>query len=774
MSQALLETALRLRQAGRLADAADIYRQILAREPQHFEALHALGLVRYQSGQLDEAERLIAEALAVRPDASDALYNRACLLARMSRPDEALSSFDAALAIRPDYLEALVNRGNLLAGTNRHAAALASFDKAITLRPAIAELWISRASALFALGRFEDAVSSCDRALALKPGHADARSLRDQILSARAARSATVSARPSLRVFEQHVSEGRHREALQSALQILNAIDLSFGRLSGVDADMPPDGSEALFARRFGAALMRLFQSGAELAESDFERLLLYHRWIDVIFSLGETGTSFENASLLSRLALRPLNATDDLNLDEVWRTDPRAAATAFLRYTSSPYIFQPRAFELRERLLEWLPERLPDVKLSTLTLSRLADIYMHCSYAITPRKHAIKAPLVSAMRRALLEAGCREAGAGGRPPIEGRPTIVVVAENLRAGHSVHRTHSRAIASLRERFHVIGLVNPYPKGTPIESLFDECWDTEGSDVFQLACHLANQILARKPALVFYLGVGMTPLVVALASLRLAPIQCVSFGHTATTMSRAIDYFVLPEDFVASEAMFSERVLALPKTAMPMTKRRSRAMRGHTRRSDGTIRIALPASTMKLNPRLFDALAGIVARARTPTEIHFFPLGAVGLAHAELERVVAEQIKGARVSAELPHETYMERLNACDLFLSPFPYGNMNSILDCFQLGLPGVCLDGSEAHSHADGAFFARIGLPRELVAQTVEDYVATAVKLIEDGEWRSRCRAIVENADLDAAFFAGDAALFCKAIADLVWSKPS
>src|SRR6185503_3678054 len=126
----------------------------------------------------------------------------------------------------------------LLASTNRHAQALSSFDKAIARRPAIAELWISRAAALSALGRFEEAVSSCDRALALKPGHADARNLRDQILSARAARSAATNMRTSLRAFEQHVSEGRHREALQSALQILNAIDLGFGRLSGVDIDM--------------------------------------------------------------------------------------------------------------------------------------------------------------------------------------------------------------------------------------------------------------------------------------------------------------------------------------------------------------------------------------------------------------------------------------------------------------------------------------------------------------------------------------------------------
>ena len=768
MSQALLETALRLRQAGRLADAADIYRQILAHEPRHFEALHALGLVHYQSGKLNEAERFIGEAIAIRPDAPDAHYNRACLLARMSRPDEALSSFDAALTVRPDYPEALVNRGNLLLEMKRHDEGLASFEKAIALRPSIAELWISRAAALYALARFEDAASSCEWALALKPNLADARNLRDRALSARRAWKPAANARPSLRTFEQHVDEGRHLEAMQSALQILNAIDLGFGRLDGVDIDMSTQGNEKLFARRFGTALVRLFEGGAGLQESDFERLLLYHRWIDVIFSLGEVEPSLKNAALLPRLALRPLNSADGIDFDEVWRTNPRAAATAFLRYTSSPYIFRPRAFELRERLLEWLPERLPNVQLSALTLSRLADIYMHCSYAITPKKHTIKAALMSSIRRALLEAGCSEIETGAPAPVERRPTIIVVAENLRPGHSVHRTHSRAIASLRERFHVIGLVNPNPKGTPIESLFDECWGMDGSDVFPLARQLSDQILARRPALVFYLGVGMTPLVVALASLRLAPVQCVSFGHTATTMSRAIDWFVLPEDFVGSEAAFSERVLALPKAALPMTPRPFTTTRGQARRIDGTIRIALPGSTMKLNPKLFDTISDIVKRARTPTEIHFFPLGAVGLAHAELERVVADRIKGARVSPELAHDSYMERLAECDLFLSPFPYGNMNSIMDCFQLGLPGVCLDGAEPHSHADGAFFARIGLPRELVAQTVEDYVAASVKLIDDPAWRARCGAIVEAADLDAAFLAGDAGLFCKAIADL------
>jgi predicted O-linked N-acetylglucosamine transferase (SPINDLY family) len=98
---------------------------------------------------------------------------------------------------------------------------------------------------------------------------------------------------------------------------------------------------------------------------------------------------------------------------------------------------------------------------------------------------------------------------------------------------------------------------------------------------------------------------------------------------------------------------------------------------------------------------------------------------------------------------------------------------MNGIIDAFRLGLPGVCRDGSEAHAHADVAIFARIGLPQELSTGTVDEYVAAAIKLIDDDEWRARCRDTIVRADLDEAFFSGDARLFCNAIANLIWPPP-
>jgi tetratricopeptide (TPR) repeat protein len=98
MNEAVLQNAMRLRREGRLAEAAQIYADILRAEPHHFEALHALGIVRYQAGQLQEAERLIAQATVVNPQAAEAQYNRGSLLLKLNRLEEALSCFGQALA----------------------------------------------------------------------------------------------------------------------------------------------------------------------------------------------------------------------------------------------------------------------------------------------------------------------------------------------------------------------------------------------------------------------------------------------------------------------------------------------------------------------------------------------------------------------------------------------------------------------------------------------------------------------------------------------------
>jgi hypothetical protein len=612
----------------------------------------------------------------------------------------------------------------------------------------------------------------------------------DQIQTA-ATQAATRPAAASLVEFERALAAGDHNKALIQAQMILDVIDRARGAIDGVDAgpigpDVSPRDRHVRFATRFAAAFGDLMTTpGLSITASAVEVLFAHHRWADNLFAIGGFQTSdhlmtrfgdvrdkwtLSGANLIAFLATLSPSSLSQVNFDESLKISHAATVLAALGYLSARICVTPRACALREQLLEWLPGKLDDLTLGLTPLQRVTEVYTHCSYAAGPNKHRIKADLIAQVRRACLAAGAVELDPKRPPPKDRKPRIVIVTELYRSGHAIHRTHSRAVRSLREKFEVIGVCHGQPEAPEVRDCFDEVIVFPTPEPIASAAALSQQIVALQPNIVFFLGVGLTAHAIALASLRTAPIQLVSYGHTATTMSPTIDYMVLPEDFAGDPACFSEKLLLVPPAALPYAPvRAAEAAPGQPLPKEGPLRIAVPASVMKINAAFLNALGRIAGAAQQPVEFHFFPLGAVGVAQVYIEQEIKRRLPTAQVHGEQPHAAYLHRLAACAFFLCPFPYGNMNSIVDSVSLGLPGVCLDGPEAHSHADVAIFARLGLPKALSTNTVDDYVAAAVRLINDRPWLERCRKAAADCDLEKRFFSGDERLFCEAIYKLL-----
>ena len=207
MTEALIRTAFALHRAGQLQEAARLYGEVLAVNPNQLDALYLLGFVHFQRGEFAAALAHYDRALSLKPDFFDALAARGAALSSLERHEDALVAYDKVVAARPDHAQTWSNRGNALlalargtealasydralrlnrdypdAWRNRGIAllqlarlheALASFDKALALNPAWAEAWEDRATLLARLGRREDAVVAFNRALALKPGNPD-------------------------------------------------------------------------------------------------------------------------------------------------------------------------------------------------------------------------------------------------------------------------------------------------------------------------------------------------------------------------------------------------------------------------------------------------------------------------------------------------------------------------------------------------------------------------------------------------------------------------
>jgi predicted O-linked N-acetylglucosamine transferase (SPINDLY family) len=78
-----------------------------------------------------------------------------------------------------------------------------------------------------------------------------------------------------------------------------------------------------------------------------------------------------------------------------------------------------------------------------------------------------------------------------------------------------------------------------------------------------------------------------------------------------------------------------------------------------------------------------------------------------------------------------------------MFINPFPFGNTNGIIDTVSAGLVGVCKTGPEVHEHIDEGLFSRLGLPKWLVAKTVDEFVTAAIRLATNHDERVFLRKV-------------------------------
>ena len=111
-----LAGAFRQHLNGNVSEAEALYERILQIRPDHFDALHLLGVMRQQQNRSAEALRLIDAALRIVPGSADALSNRGVALRSLERLDEALASYDRALAINPEQIDALGQSGERVVG----------------------------------------------------------------------------------------------------------------------------------------------------------------------------------------------------------------------------------------------------------------------------------------------------------------------------------------------------------------------------------------------------------------------------------------------------------------------------------------------------------------------------------------------------------------------------------------------------------------------------------------------------------------------------------
>lgn len=452
-----------------------------------------------------------------------------------------------------------------------------------------------------------------------------------------------------------------------------------------------------------------------------------------------------ENPARLRKLMVTPLGELDTQDLVSLSLEDSETVALITLGLLLDRAPLNVNGEANRKFLLE---EFNPYGKLSCNKMYRhlVANVWMLSSYSTAERKHETKKHLNDWFERYL-----KSKNIGPRKAVEMRrsvsgdatakPTLVMVAESFKSVHAMFRWYGPLIKRMREDYRMVLLALPDDIDENARALFDQTIEVPADEL-----SLQPVLDQVSPDIVYFPSVGMRAWAIALANLRWAPLQIMSLGHPATSHSRHMDVCLCGERLFGGQQLFSENVLILNTEIGNLSAtHQNMALPEAPVLPEDEIRIAVPCHVMKLNFLFIAALKEIERMANKRVRFTFFP-NEQGVGHVSITQRIRNFFPSAVVARRAGYEQYLRLLNEHHIALSPFPFGNASSIIDCLVLNLPIVGLLGQEPHARSDYTVLGAFGLDEYLVADSIENYVQGAARYINSPELLQELRAMVAS----------------------------
>lgn len=685
---------------GQFPAAARLLRELLQRRPEHFDALHILGLTEIQLQRPDAALALFDKAATIQPRHAMLNFNRGMLLQGLGRAADALQAFDLALATDPGYARAMAGRATALVALGRPDEAQAAFALAIAAQPGDAALHLQQGNLFYQAARYEEALSSFERAVALHPGHPDA-----------------------------HVNLGCTLIKLSRHAQALHALDRAIA-LGGGFADAHCNRGIAL------AALSRYDEAVASYDKALAMAPQLANAWRG-------RGSALAQLKRYSA-ALADFNQTLLLAPGDAKAHAGRAVTLYDLGYVEEAIGSYERALAINSQLDfvfdAWLQARmrLCDWRDFDKNLALLEG-------SIGGNRMASPDRLLPLSNSAPLQKRCAETYAAFKYPPETllpEPRRSHSAGRIRIGYFSADFFAHATAYLmaglferhdRSRFEVIAFCFGSPSEDAmrqrLRDAFDRFIDVSGMTDHEVVA-LARQLEIEIAVDLKGLTQDARPRVFAM---RAAPAQVSFLGYPCTMGAPYMDYLVADRTLVADPAHYTEKILFMPHTYQPNDDTRAIAPRTPARTELG-----LPEqgfvfccfnNSYKITPPLFDVWMRLLHTV-DHSVLWLIDGGEAVIRNlrkeAEARGVAADRVVFA---PRMDLADHLARHQAADLFLDTLPYNAHTTASDALWAGLPVLTCMGETFAGRVSASLLNAVGLP-ELVTQSLQDYEALALEL--------------------------------------------
>jgi predicted O-linked N-acetylglucosamine transferase (SPINDLY family) len=679
-----LQTALGHHQAGRVRDAQAAYRQILAEQPNHPDALHLLGIIENQSGRPQNAVALIRRAIAVKANQAEYHQSLGLILGRMGRQAEAAAAHRRAVELNPQHRQAHYDLANLLLMTGQMEQAITEYRKALAISPQLAEAHQNLGCALHRMGRLEEAEAHLRLALAIQPKMADAHNNLGGVLAARARLSEAVAAyREALKLRPDFAAAMSN---LGSALRLLGQRAEAIQVLRRA-IQLAPDMPEAF--NNLGIALKDDGQLDEAVATYR-KCLALRPSMADATNNLGnaykDCGNVRDTVACYGRaLALGRVQPGIHSNLVYTLQFHPGYDDESLFR--EQRRWNELHAAPLKASIRPHENDRSPDRKLRVGYVS---------AYFYSQAESFFVAPLLENHDRQQFEIHC-------------------YASVLRPDQFTKRLKSAA-----DSWHEV-------LACPDANLAEQIRRDRIDVLIDLAMHMAyNRMLvfARKPA----------------------PVQIAWLAYPGGTGLDAMDYritdaFMDPPQNPAT--YYREQSWRLPDCWCcydPMADLPPAAPR-----TDGPIRFGSINNPCKNNDAILSLWARIMSGLpdskllmQSFSEVDKNRIRSIfhgaGVAPQRIEFVPRKR-----------RNDYLRLYDGIDIGLDPLPYNGITTTCDALWMGVPVVTLAGNTAAGRAGVSILSTVGLT-ELIARTQEQYVQIVTQLAGDPQRLAQLRSTLRE----------------------------
>ena len=732
-----------LQEKGEIDEAITHYQKSLRLNPNIADAYYNLGTIFQDKKQYDEAISCYHKSLEFNPNDIDAYYNLGRVLEEKEEFDKAITCYQKALQLNPNLADAYNNIGVILKEKEQLDEAITYFQKALQLNPNLADAYNNIGVILKEKEQPDEAITYFQKALELSPGFYKAYHNIGGILQKKGQFDEAITY--FQKALELNPNDDKVLMGLGSALCGKGQLDEAITYFQKALKLNPNDDKAHL-------GLGSVFHEKGQLDEAIacFQKAIqLNPNYVDSYYNMGhaliQQGRQDE--------AITHYNKALNLNphcVKALWARGMSQLPIIYIN-TESIQLYRKRYYDELLNLISSVPlETQEDIEVAADAVGCRQPFYLAYQGFNDHDLQELYGNLVCKIMTLKY------------PELANRPIMTSVSSEdpIRVGiisgyfyrHPVWKMLIRGwIKNLnKEHFRLYGYYTRKKKDDHTE-VARQYFSKFVEDLFSFE-QLCKVIRNDDLHVIIYPEIGMDPTTIRLAALRLAPIQCASWGHPVTSGLPSIDYFLTGDLLEPPDAdnHYTERLIRLSNLSVyysPLEISPVDVERNMFGLRPNSVVYHCCQTPYKYLPE-YDDVYPLIAQEVIDCQFLFSSYQYGNSVTEQFRLRIRNVFNRFHLNADdylvfLPfvdEKLYNATYKLSNVFLDPIGWSGCNSVFEALHFDLPVVTCPSSFMRGR-EGSAILKMMKVIETIAQTKDDYVALAIKLGKDLHFRQQIK---------------------------------